>query len=228
MTKAREPRMCFSASASFVAAGALLPAGAYTMRRARTPSELPYAAIPVLFGLQQLIEGVIWLTFGWDGTALNAAGTFAYSLFSHVLWPLYVPLAALLLEGVRWRRIALVACFAAGSAAGIYLLFNMLRFPIVSRETGGHIEYASPHFYIVVVMAGYLVGTCLSLLFSSHAAVRVFGAAALTAFSLSYVAYTIWLVSVWCFFAAVLSVLVLLYFTRRFGPSKELRHAMAV
>ncbi len=220
--------MCFSASASFVAGTALLAVGALTVRKARRKAELPLAAIPILFGVQQLIEGVIWLTFQFDSPLLNPVMTFAYSLFSHVLWPLYVPFAVLLLEPVRWRRKALLAFLAAGAAAGLYLLVTMFRFPIVSRAVGGHIEYASPHFHFVAVMTGYLAGTCISMLFSSHKAVKLFGLAALLSFVASYAIYTQWFFSVWCFFAAVLSAIVFLHFTGRFSSSKEATNGMAL
>jgi len=213
--------MCFSASASFVAGASLLAVGAVAVRRARHRAELPFAAIPLLFGLQQLIEGVIWLTFQFDAPLLNPAMTFAYSLFSHVLWPLYAPFAALLLEPVRWRRKVLLAFLAAGAAAGLYLLVAMFRFPIVSSAAGGHIEYASPHFFIAAVMTGYLAGTVVSMLFSSHRVVRVFGIAALLSFLAAYAVYANWFISVWCFFAGVLSVIVLLHFTNRISPSKD-------
>jgi hypothetical protein len=219
--------MCFSASASFVAGSALLAVGAVALKKTQRRRELPYAAIPLLFGVHQLIEGVIWLTFRFDSPMLNPVMTFAYSLFSHVLWPLYVPFAVLLLEPVRWRRKALAAFLAAGAAAGFYLLVNMFRVPIVSAAAGGHIKYASPHFFIVPVMAGYLAATGIGTLFSSHRIVRVFGIAALLSFLGAYAVYAKWFISVWCFFASVLSVIVLLYFTNRISPSKESSHGMA-
>lgn len=184
--------------------------------------------IPILFGVQQLIEGAIWLTFRFDAPMLNPAMTFTYSLFSHVLWPIYIPLSVLLLEPVRWRRKALAAFLAAGAAVGLYLLVNMFRVPIVSGAVGGHIEYASPHFFIGAVMAGYLAGTGISMLFSSYSIVRVFGIAALLSFLAAFAVYAKWFISVWCLFAAVLSVIVLLYFTNRISPSKESTHGMAV
>lgn len=64
--------MCFSASASFTAAAVLLGLGTVTMRRARSRRELPYAAIPLLFGVQQLLEGMLWLTFPDRAPLLSA------------------------------------------------------------------------------------------------------------------------------------------------------------
>lgn len=220
--------MCFSATASVVAGTGLVAVGALTLKRADRRAELPYAAIPLLFGIQQLIEGGIWLSLGQVGSWPNATLTFFYSLFSHVLWPVYVPFAALLLEPAPWRRKAMAAFLAAGAAAGLYLLASMIRFPIESRAVGGHIEYASPHFFVPAVMAGYLAATCISMLFSSHRLVNAFGAAALLSFIAAYAAYARWFISVWCFFAAVLSVIVLLHFTHRRSASKEPLHGMAV
>ena len=207
--------MCFSAPASFTAGVALLIVGAVTTRRARRRAELPYALIPVLFGVQQLIEGALWLTFPVKAPLLNTVLTHAFSFFSHVLWPLYMPVAVLLLEPTPWRRKVLVAIALAGAAVGLYLLYFLVRLSIVAEPSGGHIAYISPHFYLVTVMGLYLLGTCVSSIFSSHWSVRWFGAAAFISFVGTYAFYAFWLISMWCFFAALLSGLVLLHFPRR-------------
>jgi hypothetical protein len=204
--------MCFSAEVSFVAATALLAVGAATLRRARTRAELPYAAIPLLFGIQQLLEGALWLTFTDGAQALNTGLTHAYSLFSHVLWPIYVPLAALALETVRWRRRVLAATAVAGAAVGLYLLAMLIRLPIVAVVSGGHIAYQSPHFYALASMTLYLIGTCASLMFSSHRRVVAFGVASFLSAAGAYACYAAWFISVWCFFAAALSAVVWLHF----------------
>ncbi len=209
--------MCFSATASFTAGAALLIVGTVTVRRAQRRVELPFALIPVLFGVQQLIEGGLWLTFPDKAPLLNTMLTHLYSLFSHVLWPTYVPIAILLLEPTPWRRRVLVAISIAGAAVGLYLLYFLLSLPIVSQVEGQHISYFSPHFYIVAVMIMYVLGTCISMLFSSHKAVRLFGVATFVAFVATYVFYAAWLISIWCFFAAALSFLVLLHFPRLSG-----------
>ncbi len=205
--------MCFSAEASFSAGTVLLIVGAATVRRARVRAELPYAWIPVLFGIQQLLEGALWLTFPDRAPLLNTALTHAYSFFSHVLWPIYVPLAVLALETVPWRRRALTAIAIAGSGVGLYLLATLFTLPIVATVRGQHIAYESPHFYALAAMSLYLLGTCASLMFSSHARVVAFGVAAFASAVAAYAFYAAWFISVWCFFAGVLSVIVFLYFT---------------
>ena len=213
--------MCFSATASFTAGTALLVVGALTARRARRPTELPFALIPALFGVQQLIEGAIWLTLTADAPLLNTVLTYVYSVFSHVLWPVYVPVAVFLLEPTPWRRRVLAAIALAGAAVSLYLLYFLASLPIVSQIEGRHITYVSPHFYVVAVMMLYVLGACISMLFSSHKAVQLFGVAAFVAFVAAYAFYAMWLISVWCFFAAIMSGIVFLHFFRRAPPSAE-------
>jgi hypothetical protein len=207
--------MCFSATASFTAGAFLLGIGTLTLRAVRSPREFPFAAIPLLFAVQQLIEGVIWLTFSREAPLLNVLMTYAYSFFSHVLWPIYVPLAVLLIEPPGWRRQALVAFLVAGLGVGLYLLVMLIAFPVVSRPTGQHVEYVSPHFFVAVAMTLYLLSTSVSLVLSTHRIVRLFGALALVSFGIAYAFYAVWFISVWCLFAALLSAVVYLHFVRR-------------
>ena len=207
--------MCFSATTSFSAGAILLGLGALTLKSATYRREWPLAAIPLLFAIQQLSEGVIWLTFSADATLLNTVMTHVYSFFSHVLWPIYVPVAVLLIEPPGRRRQVLLAFVAAGLAVGVYLLYFLVAFPVVSRPTGQHIEYVSPHFFAAVAITLYLMSTTLSPIVSTHRTVKVFGVLALLSFTAAYAFYATWFISVWCFFAALLSAVVYLHFVSR-------------
>lgn len=204
--------MCFSASASISAGVVLLVVGAEALRRTRRRVELPFALIPVLFAVHQLIEGALWLTFPRDAPGLNAALTQAYSLFSQVLWPVYVPMSVLVLERSRWRRRILGATALAGGAVSMFLLYMLLHEPVVSRLTGGHIEYIFPHAYPWTSTGLYVLGACASLLFSSYRSIRLFGIATVISLVAAYALYSTWFISVWCFFGALLSTLVLGHF----------------
>ena len=210
--------MCFSATASFSAGALLLGIGTLTLRSAvatQQRSALPFAAIPLLFAVQQLVEGVIWLTFSREAPLLNSVMTHVYSFFSHVLWPVYVPVAVWLLEPPGRRRHLLVVFAAGGFAVAAYLLYILVAFPVVSKPTGRHVEYDSPHFYAALTMTLYLLSTTTSPLFSTHRWVKAFGALALLAFGAAYYFYAQWFISVWCFFAALLSGVVYLHFAVR-------------
>ena len=207
--------MCFSATASFVAGTSLSAFGVATLRSTDTRAERPFAMIPLLFGVQQLTEGVVWLTFSHDAPVLTSAMTYVYSGFSHVLWPMYVPLAMGILEAVPWRRKTLFAFEGAGIAVGLYLLYFLVTRPVVAEVIGNHIVYDSPHFYIVPVMVFYLAATCISCFFSSHKFVNLFGGLALVSFVAAYLVHVAALVSIWCFFAAILSLLIYMHLRLR-------------
>ena len=204
--------MCFSATASFSASALLLGIGTLTVKATKHPREWPFAAIPLMFAFQQLIEGVIWLTFSVDAPLLNTAMTYAYSFISHVLWPVYLPVAVLMIEPPGGRRRPLMALVVAGAALGIYMMYVLVAFPVVSRPTGQHVEYDSPHFFAAELMTLYLITTTVSPMLSSLRTVQFFGALALLSFGAAYYFYATWFISVWCFFSALLSAILYLHF----------------
>ena len=51
----------------------MLGIGTLTVQSAHRRRDMPLAAIPLLFAIQQLSEGVIWLTFRYDAPQLNVA-----------------------------------------------------------------------------------------------------------------------------------------------------------
>ncbi|MEQ1854926.1 MAG: DUF6629 family protein [Longimicrobiales bacterium] len=207
--------MCFSATASFVAGGSLSAIGAATITKAERRSELPLATIPLLFGIQQIVEGVIWLTFRHDMPLLKHTMTNVYSVFSHVLWPIYVPFAIGFLDSTPWRKRTLLGFQAAGIVVGLYLLYSLVTRPIVAQVVGRHIAYVSPHFYLLPVMVLYLAATCVSCFFSSHKFVILFGVLGLVSFIASYLVHASALVSIWCFFYAILSLLIYVHLRYR-------------
>jgi hypothetical protein len=206
--------MCFSATASFTVGTFLVGLGTITVSMARAKTELPFAAIPLLFGIQQLSEGVVWLSFTYESAALNFIMTQVFSFFSHVLWPVYVPAAVLAIEPIPQRRRVLVFLLAAGLGAGGYLLYSMIASPIVAQPTGGHVEYLSPHFFALASISAYVAATTISPLASSHRTVKVFGMLAFASLVAAYLIYARWFISVWCLFAALMSVVVVFHFLR--------------
>lgn len=200
--------MCFSAGASLIAGTMLSGFGVLALTKTEARTEIPFAMIPLLFGIQQLSEGVIWLTFNPDAPLIRQTMTYVYSGFSHVLWPIFVPFAMGFMESVPWRRKAIFAFEAAGATVGLYLLYFLMSGPVVAEVVSKNIVYVSPHFYIVPVMVLYLLATCVSCFFSSHGFVQLFGGLALIFFVAAYFVHALALVSIWCFFAAILSALI--------------------
>lgn len=54
--------MCFSAGASFSAGAVLAVIGAASLKQVQRPSQIAFASIPMLFSIQQVAEGVLWVT----------------------------------------------------------------------------------------------------------------------------------------------------------------------
>jgi len=125
--------MCFSATASFVAGSVLSVLGVATLRATRRKGDIAFAAIPLLFGIQQIVEGLLWLSFRFDAPQLRVATTYLFSFFSHVLWPVFVPFAIGLLETVPWRRKVIRGFQVAGLVVGLYLLYVLVEFPVTAQ-----------------------------------------------------------------------------------------------
>lgn len=208
--------MCFSATASFSSSALLITAGAVALRQKPRWQEWPYALMPVLFGIQQFLEGLIWLKLDGHTALLEAVSMTdlaqAFSLFSQVFWPVFVPVAVGLMEPVLWRRRAILACLLAGLVVSMFLLSAMLQIPITASLQGQHIAYTFSHTHVLTASTLYLVGACLAPLLSSHPSVRLFGVVAVATAALTYLIFAAWFISVWCFFAGLMSCVVLLHF----------------
>jgi hypothetical protein len=189
-----------------------------TVIKAERKAQIPFAMIPFLFGVQQIVEGMLWLTFRFDDQLLNVTMTYLFVLFSHILWPIFLPFSIGLMETVAWRKKVISAFQITGIAVGLYLLYFIVRYPVAS-EVHGHMVYVLPYVKEQPVLEFYLAATCVAPLFSSHRIIKIFGVLALLLFMVAYWYYTVAFFSVWCFFAAVLSGVVYLHF--KFGNGRD-------
>src|ERR1700722_18691764 len=129
--------MCFSAQASFTAGAALSVVGVATVIKAtkdkRKKKEIAFAAIPLIFAVQQLTEGFVWLSFGHPWPLVHTVATYIFAFFAYVWWPVFVPLAVGLLEAILWRKRVIRVFQVVGILAGGYLLYYISAYPIVSH-----------------------------------------------------------------------------------------------
>lgn len=205
--------MCFSATASLVAGAALSATGVLTLTKAKTKKEIPLASIPLLFGVQQLIDGVVWLSFGTP--VLNTIAVYAYSLFSLVVWPVIVPVAVLLVETNPGRRKILEAISFIGIGVGSFFLY-FITFGTTTAQIVNHcVAYDTSHPYRFAILAFYIIATGGTFLISSKKILRLLGGVILISFFVAGWFYLDTFTSVWCFFAAVLSAIVYWYFQNR-------------
>lgn len=202
--------MCFSATASFVAGGVLSAAGVVTVAKVKKKQELPLASVPLLFGVQQLIDGAVWVSFGV--LPVHTIAVYAYALLAFVWWPMFVPLALLRIEPRRARREVLKAISLVGLAVGLYFAYFMVNSTVTAQIVNRCVAYDVPHPYGFVALAFYLVVTVGPFFASSKKALNVFGVVLLGSFAVAGWFYVAIFSSVWCFFAAILSGLLYWYF----------------
>lgn len=207
--------MCFSATASFVAGAALSTTGVVTIRKTKTKKEMLFAAFPLLFGVQQFIEGTVWLSFQYGLSFINSIATYSFVFFAYVLWPILVPFSVGVLEHDIHRKKILYVFQFIGTVVGIYLAYFIISSGVASQIVNKSIVYSMPEKYGVLVVGMYLMATCFSFLFSSNKIINLFGVFVGVSFAVTYYYYTASYVSVWCFFLAILSFVVYLYFRER-------------
>ena len=205
--------MCFSATASFVTAAITGAVGITALNRARSPREWPLAAVPLIFAAQQAIEGILWLQLpvAPDGPSTTFL-TYLYLLFAEVLWPVYAPAACLLIEPDKRRRLAMVVFLIVGLAVGVHYLVSIFTDPHAARIIGHHVSYVSEGKISYPMGTAYLVATGGVIALSSHRAMIALAVIVIVGAFVSYALYWESFVSVWCFFAAAASVIILAQF----------------
>jgi hypothetical protein len=208
--------MCFSATASFSAAAVIGSVGIVTLSSAAAKPDhriLALAAFPMLFALQQVVEGFLWLDLAGPPApgALHGVLVHAFQGYAEVFWPVFAPLAALLIERERRHRMLISACLVIGVALSVYLLVAMIGHPYQASIGEGHIVYRNDFQYATGIEVPYVVATTFSLLLSSHRRVQGLALVILFGFAVAYVSFHHAYISVWCFFAAIASVMVYLY-----------------
>ena len=201
--------MCFSATASFVAGGVLSIGGVAAVSQTKKRKVLPLASIPLLFGIQQAVEGVVWLSFSTP--LVNTVATYAYTTIANVVWPIYTPLAVLAVETNPARRRLLYGLSMIGFVLGVYLLDFIYVAPVTSHIVNCSIDYGFGHQFPRALLAVYVVVTCGSFFVASNKILNVFGAVLLASFVIAGWFYTQTFFSVWCFFAAILSIIIFWY-----------------
>jgi hypothetical protein len=203
--------MCFSAEASFAAGAALGVAGVISVKKTVRAAHVPFAAIPLIFGVQQICEGFTWLSFNGEPPGRWQPGAmYLFLFFAQVLWPFWVPLSVWLLEENKKRRKLLFAFFCVGLFTSCCLAYFLLSYPVSAKVRQHHIRYelAFPNISLKLGIL-YFIPTATTCFLSSHAGVRWMALAVLVSFIVSRLYFREELISVWCFFAAAISGVIL-------------------
>jgi len=203
--------MCYSAGASFATGVIISAVGVATVIVVHKPSQRLFAIIPLLFAIQQFAEGCLWLTLqSSDYELVNSICNYIFLITAQVIWPVLMPLSVLLMEEDSKRRRLLRILFVAGMALSLYYGFYLLTSHVTSEILNCHILYTieSPKTLSLPIFLLYLTTTITPLFISSVKRIYLMGILILLSLVIALFFYKVHLTSVWCFFAAVISIVI--------------------
>jgi hypothetical protein len=210
--------MCFSLAASFGAAAILVIAGIASIVKARQQKQLLFAAIPIVFALQQAAEALIWLTArNITLNTLKTELTYFFLFVAESVWPVWVPLSLLLMERSKIRKTILAGLFIVGLFTSVYLAFYLLTYGVEARVLNCNILYMqhlrSP--YVVLTSIPYLLAVITPFFVSGVKGMRWPGIFILASFAVTKVFGSYQLFSVWSFYAVLISIIIYYQISRR-------------
>ena len=210
--------MCFSAAANFIGSGALAAIGVVTLTKVKHRRELLFAALPTLFAIHQFIEGFVWL--GLDGILSPAVAHdmgAAFMLYAQGLLPFLLPLSVVLFEPDAKSRRRMLPFLVLGGATTLYILWALTAYPLQVYIRGNSIVYINQATNNTAVALLYVIATCGSLFFSKVRPMIIFGAVNLMILLIVMEFKRYAFTSLWCAYAAIASLIILVYFWRSSG-----------
>ena len=208
--------MCFTAGASFAASAILGTGGLVALAKSGYNKQTMFAAIPLIFSIQQLFEGFLWKAIA----ANNADGKYLYTLlfliFAQIIWPIWLPLSIFKMEENPKRKNILGFIVAVGFITSIMLAMRMLFCNITSQASPNHIRYEieSPQWLILASSILYVISIILPGFVSQKKGMMVLATILLLSLLISAFFFNEYLISVWCFFGALASLTVIFVIKR--------------
>ena len=201
--------MCFSPEADLIAGIVVGGVGVDAMRRAPSRRYLPLAGIPLLLGAHQVIEAFGW--WGLRGDLPRQVGDVAVWLYlavALVVVPALVPTAFHSAEADSGRRARLLPFVVLGAGVAAALFPGLLNGGAGGEIACRYIAYDTGVNYSGYVFPAYVVATCAPMLLSRSRRLVVFAVANLVAVALLGWLLARGVISLWCVWAAVSSVVI--------------------
>ena len=207
--------MCFSATASFTSALILIPVGVYCLNKSRKikKSYWVFAVMPLLFGIQQALEGLVWLEIEPYGSGNVRAAALGFMFFSHLFWIFWVPFSCYMVETDGFRKKLFYLLMFLGAIHGLLIYVPLL----VNDDwlsvglVGNSIDYTALMLHdnyvpVNIMRLMYGVFVLLPLLICSDYKIKLFGISILVSAVISGLYFSYTFISIWCYFAAILSL----------------------
>jgi hypothetical protein len=204
--------MCFSAGASFTGGIIISAIGVVTIKKVHKPSQIVFACIPLFFGFQQIVEGVVWLTVPVPEYAgMLKIATYIFQTMALIIWPVMIPFSVLHMEKSKKKKKVLFILLIVGAMLSLYYSYCLLFLNVTPQIRGYHVQYNTdfPVTLTMIAFLFYLAVTITPLFVSSIKRTHLL--AILMTFSclVTAIFFKQYLTSVWCFFAALISGVIL-------------------
>ena len=209
--------MCFSAEASFISAAILVPVGLYCLKKT-VHMDKPYwtfSLLPMVFGIQQAFEGGVWWALDANEAEILRLSALGFLFISHFFWLVWIPVSSYFTETIQKRRAVFLSIAGAGFVFSATMFPPFLFYPdwisvsmvdrsIIYQTTLIYDDYI-PRYIITGI---YMLIVMIPLLLSSDQYHRMLGILILFSAAVTILFFNIAFISVWCYFAAVISLFV--------------------
>jgi hypothetical protein len=173
---------------------------------------------------------MLWrsLESGAYPSAVGRLAQYFFLTFAFNLWPFWIPLSLYSVEEDERRKKILSIALCAGILLSVIYFINFLIYPVSAKIVNQSIQYgdgASSKYSLLqkLVYAGVVLIPCF---ISSVRYIWIFGILGAIAWIIAQGFYEVNFISVWCFFAAVISIVIfwiMLNLTDSNIPSKPQR-----
>ncbi|MES2255565.1 MAG: DUF6629 family protein [Pseudomonadota bacterium] len=205
--------MCFSEPVSFVAGGVLMAGGVFAGWKAYNINSryLPVSQMPTLAGVQQFMEGHVWMGVNNADPSMVWWAAMGFIFFSWLIWPVWIPFSIYFLEPTASRRkLPLLGFAVAGLIFGLVLFVPHLFHPdwvkvrvnhqSLSYEDTMFLDYLIPRWltysiYVILIVAPPMISTYLHI--------RLFGLTLIAVLAVVFAFLTYAYISFFCFLAGV-------------------------
>jgi hypothetical protein len=201
--------VCYSPEADLIAGLVVGAVGIDAVRHVDDRRNLALAAVPLVLATHLLVEAVAWWSL--EGSVSPAAGNLAVSVYLIIalgVLPVLVPYAVMRSEPDRHRRARMVPLVVVGIGVSIVLLFGMATNPHGATIGGRYLAYNTVDPFYGLTAGFYVLAVCAPFLMSSQRRLVIFGVANIVVLTLLSVLLSSGLISLWCFWAAVSSVVI--------------------
>jgi hypothetical protein len=203
--------MCFSAGASFGASAVLSVIGVAVIKKVKSPDQILFASIPLIFAVQQFSEGFVWLALSYPAFAsLGKVSSYTFLVFAQMVWPLCVPISIVMQEKDVNRKKILKLFAGIGVLVSAYYAHRLWMYGVHATIAGHHVAYKQvyPDSWGHVADMLYGIATITPTFLSKTKRMWTFGLAISISYMITAIVYANYILSVWCFFASIMSILI--------------------